>query len=86
MYKRQGLRKLAAAAAAEVPCRVTDATAAYALLGVHGPRSRELLAQVTSVGVGAGDFGLGEVRGLDVGAAPVFAARSGDLGLSLIHI
>ena len=75
-----GLRKLAAAAAAEVPCRVTDATAAYALLGVHGPRSRELLAQVTSVGVGAGDFGLGEVRGLDVGAAPVFAARSGDLG------
>ncbi len=63
---------------------VVDVTSSYAVLGVMGPRSRELLTRVC--GTDLGDVGFGTSRLLDVGTATVRATRItyvGELGWEL---
>jgi glycine cleavage system aminomethyltransferase T len=64
--------------------RVVDVTSAYAVLGVMGPRSRDLLAHVS--GEDLADFGFATSRTLRVGYATVRATRItyvGELGWEL---
>ncbi len=64
--------------------RVVDVTSAYAVLGVMGPRSRELLAHVS--GEDLADFPFATSRSLRVGYATVRATRItyvGELGWEL---
>jgi glycine cleavage system aminomethyltransferase T/glycine/D-amino acid oxidase-like deaminating enzyme len=65
---------------------LTDVTSAYAVLGIMGPRSRELLAQVTSADVSNAVFPFGSSREIDIGYAHVRASRItyvGELGWEL---
>lgn len=67
---------------------VTDVTSAYAQLNVQGPRSRDLLAAVTSADVSNADFGFRAARQIDIGFARVLCIRItylGELGYEL-HI
>ena len=64
--------------------RVVDVTSTYAVLGVMGPGSRELLSQVS--GESLDDFAFGTSRSLRVGQATVRATRItyvGELGWEL---
>jgi glycine cleavage system aminomethyltransferase T/glycine/D-amino acid oxidase-like deaminating enzyme len=64
--------------------RVVDVTSSYAVLGVMGPRSRELLATVSEGGFD--DFAFGTSREVRVGYATVRATRItyvGELGWEL---
>ncbi len=64
--------------------RVVDVTSSYAVLGVMGPRSRELLARVS--GEALEDFAFGTSRMVRVGYATVRATRItyvGELGWEL---
>ncbi len=65
----------------------TDVTSAYAVLGVMGPRSRELLAKVSkSVGLSNAAFPFGTSQEIDFGYAKVRASRItyvGELGWEL---
>ena len=64
--------------------RVVDVTSSYAVLGVMGPRSRELLARVSDEALE--DFAFGTSRMLRVGYATVRATRItyvGELGWEL---
>lgn len=66
--------------------RVVDVTSAYAVLGVMGPRSRELLSRLTDADLGADSFRFGDSRELTIGAATVRATRItyvGELGWEL---
>jgi glycine cleavage system aminomethyltransferase T/glycine/D-amino acid oxidase-like deaminating enzyme len=66
----------------------TDVTSAYAQLNVQGPRSRELLAAVTSADVSDEAFGFRTARHIDIGFARVLCIRItylGELGYEL-HI
>jgi len=66
----------------------TDVTSAYAQLNVQGPRSRELLAAVTSADVSDDAFGFRTARHIDIGFARVLCIRItylGELGYEL-HI
>ena len=65
---------------------VTDMTSAYAQLNVQGPRSRELLAAVTTADVGDAAFPFRGARELDIGLARVLCLRItylGELGYEL---
>jgi glycine cleavage system aminomethyltransferase T/glycine/D-amino acid oxidase-like deaminating enzyme len=65
-----------------------DVTSAYAQLNVQGPRSRELLAAVTSADVSDDAFGFRTARHIDIGFARVLCIRItylGELGYEL-HI
>ncbi len=65
---------------------VTDVTSGYAQLNVQGPRSRELLAQVTSADVSNEAFPFRTAREIDVGFARVLCVRItylGELGYEL---
>ncbi|MEZ4366050.1 MAG: FAD-dependent oxidoreductase [Kofleriaceae bacterium] len=65
---------------------VADQTGAYAQLNVQGPRSRELLAAVTSADVSDAAMPFRAARELDVGLARVLAIRItylGELGYEL---
>jgi len=66
----------------------TDVTSGYALLSVQGPRSRALLAAVTSADVSDAAFGYRTARHIDIGLARVLCIRItyvGELGYEL-HI
>jgi glycine cleavage system T protein len=65
---------------------LTDVTSAYTVLGLMGPRSRELLSRVTGADVSNGAFPFGAAREIDVGYATVRAVRItyvGELGWEL---
>jgi heterotetrameric sarcosine oxidase gamma subunit len=67
---------------------VTDVTSGYAQLNVQGPRSRDLLAAVTSADVSNAAFGFRTARQIDIGFARVLCVRItylGELGYEL-HI
>jgi 4-methylaminobutanoate oxidase (formaldehyde-forming) len=65
---------------------VHDITAAYACLGVWGPRSRDLLAPLTATDLGNEAFPYLQARMLTIGAVPCLALRVtyvGELGWEL---
>ncbi|HEX9035330.1 MAG TPA: FAD-dependent oxidoreductase [Streptosporangiaceae bacterium] len=65
---------------------LTDVTSAYAVYGVMGPRSRELLSRLTSADLSNEAFGFGSSRQVDLGYATVRATRLtyvGELGWEL---
>ncbi|HSN70713.1 MAG TPA: FAD-dependent oxidoreductase [Steroidobacteraceae bacterium] len=65
---------------------VTDMTSGYAQLNVQGPRSRELLQQVTSTDLSNAAFPFRTAREIDVGYARVLCIRItylGELGYEL---
>jgi len=65
---------------------VTDVTDAWAVLGVMGPRSRELLARVSGAVLGNAAFPFGASREITIGPATVRASRLtyvGELGWEL---
>jgi heterotetrameric sarcosine oxidase gamma subunit len=68
--------------------RVTlaDVTSAFTVLGVMGPRSRELLARLTSADLSTAAFPFGTAREIEIGHALVRATRItyvGELGWEL---
>jgi glycine cleavage system aminomethyltransferase T/glycine/D-amino acid oxidase-like deaminating enzyme len=66
--------------------RVLDVTSAYAVLGVMGPRSRELLSRLTGADLGAEAFPFGTSREISLGYSTVRATRItyvGELGWEL---
>ena len=65
---------------------VTDVTSGYAQLNVQGPRSRELLASLTSVDLSNEAFGFRTAREIDLGFARALCIRItylGELGYEL---
>ncbi len=65
---------------------LTDVTGAFAVLGVMGPRSRELLSRVTDDDVSPAGFPFATMREIGIGQAPARAARItyvGELGWEL---
>jgi 4-methylaminobutanoate oxidase (formaldehyde-forming) len=67
-------------------CAVTDVTNAYAVLGIMGPRSRELLQSLTDVDLSNAAFPFATSREIDLGYAFVRASRItyvGELGWEL---
>jgi 4-methylaminobutanoate oxidase (formaldehyde-forming) len=58
----------------------TDVSSGYALLAVHGPRSRELLQRLTSVNLSGAAFGHHDAREIDLGFARVLCLRTSCLG------
>ncbi|MBV9622282.1 MAG: GcvT family protein [Gammaproteobacteria bacterium] len=65
---------------------VTDVTSAYAQINVQGPRSRELLQQVTSVDLSDAAFPFRSAREIDIGFARALCLRItylGELGYEL---
>lgn len=76
--------------AAHVPedahCTLTDVTAAYAVLNVQGPRSRELLGRVSPADFSTAAFPFGTSREVELGYGLVRASRVtyvGELGWEL---
>ena len=66
--------------------QVVDVTSAYAVYGVMGPRSRELLSLVSRADLSGEAFGFGQSRQIDLGYATVRATRLtyvGELGWEL---
>jgi len=67
-------------------CTVTDVTAAWAVLGVMGPRSRALLREITGADLSNAGFPFGTSQPVEVGCAVGRAARVsyvGELGWEL---
>ncbi len=67
---------------------VTDVTSGYAQINIQGPRSRELLAAVTTADVSDEAFGFRAARHIDIGFARLLCIRItylGELGYEL-HI
>jgi 4-methylaminobutanoate oxidase (formaldehyde-forming) len=65
---------------------VVDVTAAYATLAVMGPRSRELMAELTDADLGSDAFPFGTAQTIDLGLGAVLALRVsfvGELGWEL---
>ncbi|MEO9239929.1 MAG: FAD-dependent oxidoreductase, partial [Jatrophihabitantaceae bacterium] len=65
---------------------VTDVSSSYAVYGLMGPRSRELLQQLSGADLSDGGFGFGTSREIDLGYATVRATRItyvGELGWEL---
>lgn len=66
---------------------VVDVSGAYAVIGVMGPRSRELLSRVTSADMSNDAFPFGTSRSIDLGDFTVRASRItyvGELGWELL--
>ena len=66
--------------------RIVDVTSSYAVYGVMGPKSRELLTRLTKTDLGDEAFGFGTSREIDLGFATVRATRItyvGELGWEL---
>src|SRR5260221_3172682 len=62
---------------------LVDVTSAYAVYGVMGPRSREVLSRLSTADVGNEAFGFAQSRQIDLGYATVRATRLtyvGELG------
>ena len=71
---------------AALRCEVVDVTSAFAVFGVMGPRSRELLQRVSFDDFTAQGFRFGTTRWVDLGYARVLATRMtyvGELGWEL---
>ena len=65
---------------------LTDVTSAFAVLGVMGPRSRELLSRLTDADLSSAAFAFGTSREIELGHASVRATRItyvGELGWEL---
>jgi 4-methylaminobutanoate oxidase (formaldehyde-forming) len=65
---------------------LTDVTSAFAVLGVMGPRSRELLSRLTDADLSSSAFAFGTSREIELGRATVRATRItyvGELGWEL---
>jgi 4-methylaminobutanoate oxidase (formaldehyde-forming) len=65
---------------------LTDVTSVFTVLGVMGPRSRELLSRVTSADLSTAAFPFGTTREIELGQALVRATRItyvGELGWEL---
>ncbi|MCV2864585.1 GcvT family protein [Albidovulum sediminicola] len=63
--------------------RLRDATAAYGVLSIAGPKSRDLLAAVADTDVSNAAFPFNSLQHFHIGHAPVFAQRlsyTGELG------
>jgi 4-methylaminobutanoate oxidase (formaldehyde-forming) len=74
------------AARADLRCSVTDITAGIAMLGVMGPRSRQLLEAVSGADLSNAAHGFGWSREIELGYARVRASRItyvGELGWEL---
>ena len=70
----------------DADCRVTDVTADYAQLNVQGPRSRDLLAELTDADLSSGVFGFRTARWIDIAGVRVLCSRItylGELGYEL---
>ena len=70
----------------DVHATVTDVTGQYAQLNLQGPRSRELLQQITSASLSNDDFPFRHVAEIDIGLARVLCMRItyvGELGYEL---
>src|SRR4030095_5631940 len=70
----------------EARATLTDVTGAYAVLGLMGPRSRDLLARLTPADLSNAAFPFGASREIPVGRALVRASRItyvGELGWEL---
>ncbi|HUZ52691.1 MAG TPA: FAD-dependent oxidoreductase [Streptosporangiaceae bacterium] len=77
-----GLSPLGSTAGAQI----VDVTSAYAVYGVMGPRSRELLSRLSRADLSGEAFGFGQSRQIDLGYATVRATRLtyvGELGWEL---
>ncbi len=64
----------------------TDVTSAYAVINIAGPKSRQLLTEVTQTDLGNEAFGFSTCRSFSLGYAPVMAFRItyvGELGYEL---
>jgi 4-methylaminobutanoate oxidase (formaldehyde-forming) len=57
-----------------------EVTNAYATLNLCGPRAREVLAQVTASDLSSGAFPFLALKEIEIGMAPVIAARVGYVG------
>lgn len=67
-------------------CEIVDVTGAYAVLGVMGPRSRELLSRIADADLDNGAFPFGTAQTIGLGTANVRAVRLtyvGELGWEL---
>lgn len=65
---------------------VTDVTSAFAVLGLMGPHSRQVLSRVTNVSLDNAAFPFGTLREISIGHATVLASRRsyvGELGWEL---
>jgi 4-methylaminobutanoate oxidase (formaldehyde-forming) len=65
---------------------LADVTSAYAVYGVMGPRSRELLSRLSGADLSAEAFGFGATREIDLGYATARATRItyvGELGYEI---
>lgn len=65
---------------------ITDVSAAYAVLGLHGPASRGLLAEVSGADLSNAAHPFGTMREIEIGTAPALAVRIsyvGELGWEL---
>src|SRR2546427_4066740 len=70
----------------EGPVTLSDLTSAFTVLGVMGPRSRELLSRLTRAALSSSAFPFGAEREIDVGHAMARATRItyvGELGWEL---
>ncbi len=75
-----------ASTAAGSGTQIVDVTSAYAVYGVMGPRSRELLSRISRADLSCEAFGFGQSRQIDLGYATVRATRLtyvGELGWEL---
>jgi 4-methylaminobutanoate oxidase (formaldehyde-forming) len=73
-------------AASDARATVTDVTDGYAQINIQGPRSRELLASVTTQDMSHEAFGFRAAREIDLGYARVLCVRItylGELGYEL---
>lgn len=67
-------------------CAVVDVTSNWAVLGVMGPKSRDVLSALTDADLSPEAFGFGESKMIEVGYVPVRAVRVsyvGELGWEL---
>jgi glycine cleavage system aminomethyltransferase T/glycine/D-amino acid oxidase-like deaminating enzyme len=72
---------------ADAHVTLTDVTSAYAVLALMGPRSRDILARLTSADLGNEAFPFSTIREIDIGYATAYANRMtyvGELGWELI--
>ena len=66
---------------------LTDVTSAYAVLALMGPKSRDILARLTSTDLSGEGFPFATIREIDIGYATAYANRMtyvGELGWELI--
>jgi 4-methylaminobutanoate oxidase (formaldehyde-forming) len=68
-------------------CTLTDVTGSYAMLSLMGPKSREMLQELTDVDLSNESFSFGESKEIDLGYGFVRATRLtfvGELGFELL--